>query len=49
MMTQSTKDVRKYILAVENPSKIFMEVDDKEKLSSGLLGLSEEVTQPQGK
>jgi hypothetical protein len=50
MMTQSTKGVRKYIIATENPGKLYLEVDDKEKLSSGLLGLGEELTkEPENK
>jgi regulator of protease activity HflC (stomatin/prohibitin superfamily) len=45
MLAQSTMGVRKYIIALENPKKVYLEVDDKEKLSSGLLGLGEEISQ----
>jgi regulator of protease activity HflC (stomatin/prohibitin superfamily) len=44
VLVQSTGNVRKYILATENAKKLYLEVDDKEKLSSGLLGLGEEIT-----
>ena len=44
MLTSSTQTVRKYIIALDDPSKLYMEVDDKEKMSSGLLGLGEELS-----
>jgi membrane protease subunit HflK len=44
VLIESTANVRKYILATNNASKLYLEVDDKEKISSGLLGLGEELT-----
>jgi modulator of FtsH protease HflK len=43
VLIQSTGNVRKYILAVEHPEKAMLIIDDKEKISSGLMGLGEEV------
>jgi membrane protease subunit HflK len=43
VLVQSTANVRKYILATENGKKLYLDVDDKEKISSGLLGLGEEL------
>ncbi len=43
MLVESTPGVRKYILATDTPDKLYLEVDDKEKLSSGLLGLGDEL------
>jgi regulator of protease activity HflC (stomatin/prohibitin superfamily) len=43
VLVQSTANVRKYILATENAKKLYLDVDDKEKISSGLLGLGEEL------
>lgn len=40
---QSTANVRKFILAVEHPEKVKIIVDDKEKLSPGMMGLGEEA------
>lgn len=46
VLVQSTANVRKYILATENAKKLYLDVDDKEKISSGLLGLGEELAKP---
>jgi len=45
VLTQTAGNVRKYILALEQPGKVTLFVDDKEKLSSGIMGLGEEVIQ----
>ncbi len=45
ILLQAGKDVRKFILAVEKPDKLLFYVDDKEKISSGIMGLGEEVVQ----
>lgn len=37
------KDIRKFIIATEQPEKILIIIDDKEKLPAGLLGLGEEI------
>lgn len=44
VIIESTPKIRKFVLAVKNPKKILLIVDDKKKIPAGLLGLGEGIS-----
>lgn len=44
-LTESTKDVRKYVLALDRPERVMLIVNEEEKLPAGMLDLGQEINE----
>jgi regulator of protease activity HflC (stomatin/prohibitin superfamily) len=44
-LTESTKEVRKYVLALDRPERVMLIVNEEEKLPAGMLDLGQQINE----